>query len=188
MRRAACVRAETTSPPSPSRVPHPQPNAPLPHAHPYPPPLPPHPCMVRCTTYYPGRVTGGSSLVDRDGRFSFSLTAANRLARGSSGSAGFLVLEDDEEAAPPPRRRPLSPPPRLLDRDRLGSLSPVDCRMTRSVCHPGVARSWKASERSCHAATLQRRASSSCGEGDVSGRGGTGGTGGVPWTGRPSGG
>ena len=55
--------------------------------------------------------------------FSFSLTAANRLARGSSVPPGVKVLAEEAETAPRPG---LSP----SDLGRLGILSPVDCRMT----------------------------------------------------------
>jgi hypothetical protein len=47
----------------------------------------------------------------------------------------------------------------------LGSLSPVDCRIMCSVCHPVVERSWKDSARSWWVATRQRSISSSCGWG-----------------------
>ena len=99
--------------------------------------------------------------VVREGRSPFNLKAANRLARGSSLSDGLFCLKEEAAALLPPR---IVGPPSIEvspDRGRFGFLSPVDWRMTTSVCHPDVDRSWNDSARSRCVAALQRRPSSS---------------------------
>ena len=99
-----------------------------------------------------GRGGGG------DGRSSFSLTAAIRLARGPSGSTTGLGGEAVTGVEAAEVTMSTSAP---TSRGRLGILSPVDWRMARSVCHPGDERSWNASARSCCVATRPKSASSS---------------------------
>ena len=96
-----------------------------------------------------------------DGRSSFSLTAAIRLARGPSGSTTGLGSEAAAAATGVEAAGVTMSTSAPASRGRLGILSPVDWRMARSVCHPGDERSWNASARSCCVATRPKSASSS---------------------------
>ncbi len=81
---------------------------------------------------------------------SFSLKPANRLASGSPDSRmGTLYDEGATEGRS------------SGSRGRLGTRSPVDCRIAWRVCHPSVDLSWNESARSCWLATRHSRASSS---------------------------
>lgn len=102
------------------------------------------------------------------GRRSFSLKAAIRLVKGSSGSRGIEWWREEEvegvdggEVDGEIDETSAAVATCSSSRRRLGIRSPVDWRMACRVCHPSVERSWKESARSCWLATLQSSASSS---------------------------